>query len=838
MADHIKRRLGAITALVVALLGGSVPVMASEDEGRVFMLADFEASGAAADAVLGDPVLDQARSAADLVPQGDHALRFSSAPWADSRGGSWPSIRFDVGLALREAPWHEYAYLTVDVVNPDRLATPVTVHITDAKNQTYSTVRHVRAFGIAAVDVPLREVADAGIDLRQVTSIKIDPSEYPNPWRAPWAVTIYLDNIRLTEKPPQHAASTDAVTGPLVTIMRLGARAGKELGRLRELSARIPDGDAPADRYLRGRIDALIAEIETLRADANVPRLRLTEAWRISDELDQLDLAIGRIGDRITARAAQPDSDFGLASADSMRLVYPRDLRCECDVAAETRLGLARGEYESVQVVAIPYDRDLRNVTARVTEVEGPEGKPAGDAITTRVDPVGSLMTRYNGLYHTRPGTVRPANYEGWVPDPIMTHLDAVDVARDDVQSFWMEAHAAKSAQPGRYTVTVEVTAAGMRARTMTVLLDVWNFALPERPKLATAMTFNPATAATPYRLTDPEQLKQLWREHGEFLERFKIEPDNLYRREPTPAQEAKELKDTYGLRNFNIMNLDARSFDPNAPETWQDVIDRYLSTIDTAMREYEAAGVAENAYIYGFDESTETYWPAAKALLTQIKQRYPSLRVMTTLRDPTLGERSGLTGLVDIWVPDLLRFDPDAAAKARARGDEVWWYPYSGIRHPMPNWFNGYPPSDTRLLAGAMSFKQPVDGLLYYRVERWVDHEPLTDGPFSSWDPVTWTATVNGKVYGANGDGSLYYPGPDGQPLPSIRIQNFRDGMEDYNLLEELRTRVERHPGDPAKGLLEIPDDIVRDRMNYTEDADAYRAWRDTIAAAIERLG
>eukprot|EP01050_Picozoa_sp_SAG11_P025455 SAG11_NODE_5747_length_1472_cov_5.530226_1_plen_119_part_10 len=41
-------------------------------------------------------------------------------------------------------------------------------------------------------------------------------------------------------------------------------------------------------------------------------------------------------------------------------------------------------------------------------------------------------------------------------------------------------------------------------------------------------------------------------------------------------------------------------------------------------------------------------------------------------------------------------------------------------------------------------------------------------------------------KAY-SNGDGMLIFPGKHGTALPSIRLENLRDGMEDYGLLAHL---------------------------------------------------
>jgi hypothetical protein len=202
------------------------------------------------------------------------------------------------------------------------------------------------------------------------------------------------------------------------------------------------------------------------------------------------------------------------------------------------------------------------------------------------------------------------------------------------------------------------------------------------------------------------------------------------------------------------------------------------------------------------------------------------------------MGVDTGLTGLVDIRAPQQDLYDQTVAERTRARGDQAWWYPDIGTGSPRPNWFNGYPPIDSRTLAGPMSFKAGVEGMLYYATNRWLrsDHANqllVNDGILSAWKAATFNGTA--------GDGSMFYPGPNG-PMASIRLENFRDGMEDYNLLWVLRQRLATDPHIPpplrahATALL-VADDVVTDQRTFTEDAVRYRAWRTDVIATLVGL-
>ncbi|XSS46467.1 DUF4091 domain-containing protein [Propionibacteriaceae bacterium Y2011] len=141
-------------------------------------------------------------------------------------------------------------------------------------------------------------------------------------------------------------------------------------------------------------------------------------------------------------------------------------------------------------------------------------------------------------------------------------------------------------------------------------------------------------------------------------------------------------------------------------------------------------------------------------------------------------------------------------------------------------------------MLMGPMSHQANVEGILYYATNRWPlgdrgDQLLVDDGILSAWNPATY--------FGTAGDGSIFYPGPDG-PMASLRLENVRDGLEDYNLMQELKRALAAHP-DAPRGLVKRGEqalgarDIVTDSRHFTEDPTQYRAWRREVARTIGLL-
>ncbi|TMV47890.1 DUF4091 domain-containing protein [Paenibacillus mesophilus] len=600
------------------------------------------------------------------------------------------------------------------------------------------------------------------------------------------------------------------------------------------VKANLLPGGASADMSLATQTVQLDQKLQTILQQLGHPYISMETIFDLIDAADGMIWEVKRLANFVESRKARPTAPFGLATSDSMTLVYPNDLPCQCSTGP-SRLSLAGGEYENIQAAVLAYDTTLHNVKSIVQSITGPDGTAVSSSVLkATVAPLGSVLIRPAG--YPLPKLVNsPGNYHSWTPDPIRSDLASVDIPAGTIQPYWVEIHAASHAQSGTYRVTVVFEADGIEGQTLDIEVTVWPFSIQERPLLPTSMSSNPVNIYSTYGLTDPEEKKQMWNKYVDFLETYKIEPDLIYRGTPPTVEELRRIDEKWGLKQFNILYIDPRvGFDLSKPETWQARIDMFLNKIGTALAEYEHAGFADRAYVYGFDEATGQYATLAKTILKQLNDTFPNLPVMTTYwGDPTYGEASGLSGLFDIWVPLVDNIDHNARVRAQQRGDQVYWYIAVGVRNPYPNWFNGYQPSDTRVLMGPLSYKREVDGFLYYNISRWNNYLPMSDGILSNWNPRTFP--------GADGDGSLFYPGPEG-PLASQRLNNFRDGMEDYNLLSELELRLNQTAGVPdhvaaqARELLHTGA-VAADETHYTKDPVVYRQWREAVANMIINL-
>jgi hypothetical protein len=143
----------------------------------------------------------------------------------------------------------------------------------------------------------------------------------------------------------------------------------------------------------------------------------------------------------------------------------------------------------------------------------------------------------------------------------------------------------------------------------------------------------------------------------------------------------------------------------------------------------------------------------------------------------------------------------------------------------------------------GAMTAKYRPDGFLYYQISLWKAAEPIKTGPFTNWNPRSYRTE--------HGDGSWLCMREGGLPVPTIRLENYRDGLEDYayvRILEEA-IRIKEAKGDSisaeeskwladAKMSLEAPKELVASLTEYSRDPKLLYVWREKLASLIEASG
>jgi hypothetical protein len=213
-----------------------------------------------------------------------------------------------------------------------------------------------------------------------------------------------------------------------------------------------------------------------------------------------------------------------------------------------------------------------------------------------------------------------------------------------------------------------------------------------------------------------------------------------------------------------------------------------------TVYNQIKAAGLDKYAYYYSYDEMSANmqFLSAAKQVMPALRARIPELKAMQS--SYPLPE---FKDLFNVWNPLFYHYGDTAELKVlndrKTRlGDELWWYPADDPAKPYPNFFLDYPVFDCRII-GALSYMYNIDGVLNWCINReWSTNMDIkSTWPQNPWKSYIISVITQQRVY-KNGMGNLMYPGPAGKIYPSLRLENVRDGVEDFEYLTQLKIAVD----------------------------------------------
>ena len=822
---------GATALVCLAAMGQAPTVLLDFEDEADLKVWHYEGRDATV------PVKEANRSER-FATSGGSSLRFASPAWKKGMG-EWPAFE----CTPPQTDWSGFDRLAFDVTNPTAGEQKLLLLISDSKIPTRNGWLErvtLPPFGYSQVVIPLSKVTGKKVNLADIHVLHAFTE------RPPVDMELYIDRLVLL-RPGEALAKPSAAFmqqfAPLLArqietvrqqLAGAAARVRQEVRGIPALTDWANTTLAELEREVNAYAKRAARADAGLLGDQSLPN-RLTARLASLESLAQLRARFARLGPAVQA-STPARTDLAVAFASSMEKVLPRAMSSPLTVATKTEVSLAQNEKESFQVIVLPCEREVKGVRIHVSDLVGANGTRFA---ATNVEAV------VVGYVETKQAPPYGSSHIGWWPDPILNFQTATDIAKGDAQAFWVRVRAPKEQPPGLYNGKLVVEADGAKAFAFDLTIRVFGFRMPDRTPLPLAVTFMPifyepngrgGWREGPYTRAD-------WRPHAwewaDFLADYYLTPDTLYgRADWTPDfTSLAKLKQQGRLGHFNLGYYGACGEGDETIAKWRQ------GTIDVIRPRYEKAkelGLLEHAYIYGCDENPKRLFPAVERAARILKAEFPGVPVMTTTYDDSFGQKSVIKSM-DVFCPLTPKFDPERATAARAAGKRVWWYICCGPRHPHANMFIEYPAIEGRLLMGAMTAKYRPDGFLYYQTSIW-NADPITKGPVTTWDPRSWTTY--------HGDGSWTCMGPGGTPLPTIRLENFRDGLEDYaytRILEATVAKIEASPAlratraewlQRAKGLLVVPSDLVKSLTEYTRDPTLVYGYRLRLAEAIEAAG
>ena len=739
------------------------------------------------------------------------------------KGRGWPAIHL-TGEKLPVRDWSPYRHLVFEAFNPAER--PVHLWIRLGNHPKLEQVVLQPGWQTLRVDVDHVSAID------ELRFFFADP---------PRKIEINLDRVRLE-------------TGDLGDVRRLA-------GRIAELIAGIEEEPRTLHvranlREIEGELDRLAGKWTQIAADGDE-----AAAGRWAGQVRGVRSRLARLvvrakEDRFAVQAGGTGWGYGWTHGMTKVFRDSRELPFHGEIGGTVRVELAANESEGVQLVlrypAVPATYPLRDVRVAVSDLAGPGGN--------RIES-GQVEVLPVGYVNTRPPPY-DVEHEGWWPDPLLDFLDGFELDANVWQPVWLDVRTAPDQAPGLYSGTIAVTAgSGGAGEALPPLevpfeVEVWDFAVPVEHHFPLSLTYWPQSSGAFYfddradlekmlkyiggRLDESgltpraRHVAEVHRKNVELVLAHRMFPDDIFRYRKSPPTEWVRLWHEHGARRFVLLAVQAYGNLPREepyPAGRRKVL---FEALAEGVPRFREAGLLDMAYIFTFDEVSENRFDSIRDIHGEIKRLYPGIPLMTTAYDDSYGIDSGLDPYVDIWVPGINVYNQTtpAVAAARERGREIWWYITAGPDEPYPNVRIEDGAVEHRLLMGFMPYRAGSDGFLYWCLNQWT--ETVNRGPLTNA-----RGTGTGRY---NGAGIIFYPGPDG-PVPSIRMKNMRDGLEDYEylwLLEQAAGKVRRGELEVPEGWLERAgaalaiDDRLGSLTDYSRSPEDLLEARREIAALL----
>jgi len=597
-----------------------------------------------------------------------------------------------------------------------------------------------------------------------------------------------------------------------------------------ETLAKTPAG--PAKTRLEEAADRLRQEWEA--ASAELRHVVASEDAGPKERRDAVAAAhaVGREASRLYARThaitlmAGPVGEFAVLPDNTMHKVFKDEPYLKPYLGNEreprtAEIALARNEYEGLQLVVVPLLKDLKNLRVALvgdlTQESGPGRIPREAVTLNRIGYVEIGPSEYGW----------PVEKQGHYPDVLLPNAP-IDVPGDqDAQPFFITVKAGPDTPAGDYAGTVRMEAEDedgtpYAAYDLPLHVHVWDFAIPERPNFKASLWMNEGFLQRFYKYEGrtPREVRE---RYYQFHLDHRVSPVKDF-----PVGGGAMLDDFEYLiahgQNCFFIPIPGYLEEADRPAH----AEALLATRDL-LRE---KGWDPYALFYSLDEVAVMHRPLIpkmvemNAWIKSVLPEWPRLE--------TSAPEQALFGAVDVWCPTIDSFDPRVLANRMALGDRLWFYTVWG----RPGVMIEAPGTDHRIMFW-MCYKYGAEGFLYWGTTHW-DLNCVDDArwPQKPWIPYN-------RQPGHNGCGYLIYPGPNGTPLSSIRFELVRDGIEDYEYLNLVRTRLEAAGNNVPEELrqralreIRIPAELLVDHERYTDDPKVLLMVRARMAEVIEDLG
>ncbi len=533
---------------------------------------------------------------------------------------------------------------------------------------------------------------------------------------------------------------------------------------------------------------------------------------------------------------------FALASASSMQRVF-RDRPFDGPVGTPLELSAAMNGWTSGQVVIMAGEKRLRNVRVDVKDLKSWEVSedPVSESSHALVEgpPIPGAAFKVSKVHYVEiewPSSGKTSR-PGWYPDPLepLTAESRFEVEPGMVQPIWLALKVPPDTRArnkslyrrwyrlfrGSVVVHADVEGEGPQSVEIDIELRVFKFSLP-RQRILRLWTMGGGGGWTEfYNWLSPEEVHEHVQRAVLLLASYGI-ASGL----PEPPRAEGEPPDLDYFERFykKVLDLGVSHLQIHQ-DTWPVIVKN---------------GWEDIAYRYVAGE-----WPR-ETLIERAKDIRKNIATIPLVNGQAAGIYPSpyLEDLVKVWVYPSDE-SSDSLKERLAQGDEVHWYSCCRPEAPYANCQLDSGQIEPRIL-GWQLFQYNISGYLYWNAMHVAPHGPnqpntMGDTPEEKWPNRPWCP--NTVLPYSHNDGLIVYPGPGGEPWSSIRLENLRDGADDYDYLCILRDYVAKlnkadfspELVDRAEQALKVNPDVSACKTEYTKDPAVVERERRRIGSYIE---
>ena len=459
-----------------------------------------------------------------------------------------------------------------------------------------------------------------------------------------------------------------------------------------------------------------------------------------------------------------------------------------------------------------------------------------------------------------------------------MSFTSPVAVNFGAVQCVWVTVYAPVGQTPGLYQGTITVTTANSHSYAINLAVNVRNFTLPNKSSLKTQFGLHSYPLCKFYTNTLADQNNLIgavdnwdfaWdspnlgimNKWTAFTRKYRLSPaggfgwaeydarSNPYMWPVSANSGVVQFAQWNSMvgsninQNGNMMGVMGVSKTPGLAQqaSYTNLMNQFLPQMQSNLT---ANGWVDLSYISLPDEPAwATLGADFLSVATLLKGLAPNIKTLATTAPPHVhAAYSNLLNYVDTFVPLMDSGFTTINNGLQQSGKEIWHYTCVIPFNPYPHLGVYQAGVDARIIPW-MTWKYNLDGLLYWGVDVFGDAN-ISSSVNPKWPARPWT--MQGYPY-SPGDGMLMYPGANGQPWSSVRLEGLRDGMEDYEYLALLSKSINylsiSQPANmaslktQAQNLLNGLTNLISTKINFTHNLQDIPNYRSNMADLLDQI-